>query len=254
LRTEDIIKCIEQQGDSIVLVLLSGVQYYTGQFFEIKKITEEGHKKGCIVGWDLAHAAGNLDLQLHDWNVDFACWCSYKYMNSGPGAIGGCFVHNKHANNKDLPRFAGWWGHDLNTRFAMNEKEFNAIPGAFGFRLSNPPVLCTAALLASVELFEQATMSSLRKKSILLTGYLERLINTQLSEHITIITPKEINQRGCQLSLVFKKGVEEISKELSAKGVICDVRKPDVLRVAPTPLYNSFHDVWKFIQILKGCF
>lgn len=250
--TEDIIKYIEQNGDSIELILLPGVQYYTGQLFDMERITAAGHKKGCKVGWDLAHAVGNVPLQLHQWNVDFACWCSYKYLNSGPGGIGGCFVHSMHSENKDIKRFAAWWGHDYSTRFAMTEPEFHPIPGAFGFRVSNPPVICIAALLASVEIFKEADIARLRKKSLLLTGYLELLIYKELKDEATIITPKDTKQRGCQLSLVFKKEVTEVSKALQQQGVICDVRKPHVLRVSPVPLYNTFSDVQRFINILKN--
>jgi len=252
LRTEDILKFIEDEGDSVALILLAGVQYYTGQFFEMEKITAIGQKKGCKVGWDLAHAVGNVILKLHDWNVDFACWCTYKYLNSGPGNIGGAFIHSKHANNFDLPRFGAWWAHDLKTRFEMDEPIFKPIPGAFGFRCSNPPVLCVAALLASVEIFEEATLSRLRIKSILLTGYLELLIKNEIEpELITIITPTNPQHRGCQLSLLFKCDVTKIHDSLMENGILCDVRKPNVLRVSPTPLYNSFQDVRKFVEILK---
>jgi len=236
------------------LIMFAGVQYYTGQFFEMEKITAAGHSKGCKVGWDLAHAVGNLALKLHDWNVDFACWCSYKYLNSGPGGIGGMFIHNRFANDKELYRLAGWWGHDLKTRFEMNETSFKPIPGAFGFRLSNPHVLCTASLLASLNIFEEAGILELRKKSIILTGYLELLINQELDpSQVTIITPSDPKQRGCQLSLYLnKRDVSEVSKMLEEEGILCDVRKPDVLRVSPTPLYNTFSDVRKVVLALKS--
>jgi len=251
LRTEDILKLIQEEGDSIALIMFGGVQYYTGQFLDISKITEAGLKKGCRMGWDLAHAVGNVILKLHDWNVDFACWCSYKYLNSGPGAVGGCFVHSKHDVDKDLPRFSAWWGHDLTTRFAMNEENFIPMPGAFGYRCSNAPVFNTAALLASLEIFGEATMPRLREKSILLTGYLELLLLHEIPEEVKILTPIDPQQRGCQLSLVFKRDVSEVSKVLQDNGVVCDVRKPHVLRVSPTPLYNKFHDVWSFVKILR---
>ncbi len=251
LRTEDILDVIEREGDSIALILLSGVQYYTGQFFEIEKITRAGHDKGCMVGWDLAHAVGNVVLKLHDWDVDWACWCSYKYLNSGPGSIAGVFVHEKHAHNKDLPRLAGWWGHSLRTRFDMSHP-FDPEPGAFGFRLSNPPVLQCAALLASLEIFEEAGgMERLRRKSLLLTAYLEVLLEQLVGEYITILTPKDVSQRGCQLSIKFSVGVDKVHEELMKKGVICDVRKPDVIRIAPTPLYNSFSEVRQFVDLLR---
>jgi len=232
--------------------MFSGVQYYTGQCFEIQKITEAAHKKGCNVGWDLAHAVGNIDLKLHDWKVDFACWCSYKYLNGGPGTIGGSFVHARHHKDSTLPRFSGWWGHDLATRFGMNEKEFQPIEGAFSFRLSNPPVLCVAALLASVEIFEEAKMENLRKKSYALTGYLELLLKTEIKDKLTQLTPTNPQERGCQLSLMFHQlNTSEVFERLESEAIICDVRKPNVLRVSPTPLYNSFEDVWKFVTTLK---
>eukprot|EP01116_Phalansterium_solitarium_P007306 TRINITY_DN19927_c0_g1_i1.p1 TRINITY_DN19927_c0_g1~~TRINITY_DN19927_c0_g1_i1.p1 ORF type:complete len:470 (-),score=39.45 TRINITY_DN19927_c0_g1_i1:61-1470(-) len=252
---EDILECIERDGDSIALILLAGVQYYTGQLMDIKTITAAGHGKGCVVGWDLAHAAGNVPLSLHDWNVDFACWCSYKYLNSGPGSIGGCFVHASHADKPELPRFAGWWGHELSTRFQMNAHDFKPISGAFGFRLSNPPVLCVAALLASVELFEKAGgMQVLRQKSLLLTAYLELLVDNVLAVepyNIKIITPRDPSSRGCQLSLLFSQDVSRVSHLLTQRGVVCDERKPNVLRVSPTPLYNKFDDVRRFVVATK---
>lgn len=250
LRTEDIIATIEKEGDSIALVLLSGVQYYTGQFFEIEKITAAGHSKGCIVGWDLAHAVGNVVLKLHEWGVDWACWCSYKYLNSGPGGIAGVFVHERHAHRKDLHRFGGWWGHTIKTRFDMNQP-FDPEPGAFGFRLSNPPVLQCATLFASLEVFEEAGgMEKLRAKSVLLTAYLEMLLLEKLAADIHIFTPREVAQRGCQLSVKFSVAVERVHEKLAQKGVIVDVRKPDVIRIAPAPLYNSFSDVLRFVTLL----
>ncbi|KAL6077396.1 Kynureninase [Balamuthia mandrillaris] len=269
LRTEDILALIESQGDGIALVMLSGVQYYTGQLFEIEKITRAAHAKGCVVGFDLAHAVGNVRLQLHDWGVDWACWCSYKYLNSGPGGIAGCFVHERHAHNKELPRFAGWWGHSISTRFDMNQP-FDPEPGAFGFRLSNPPVLACATLLASLKIFEEAGgMEPLVQKSQLLTAYLEMLLEEEplLKDHVEILTPREVHQRGCQLSVRFhwqeeeekdgkRKGdqvpvVTRVFDRLTKKGVICDVRKPDVMRIAPVPLYNSFEEVRSFVSLLR---
>eukprot|EP01088_Endostelium_zonatum_P016709 TRINITY_DN4628_c1_g1_i1.p1 TRINITY_DN4628_c1_g1~~TRINITY_DN4628_c1_g1_i1.p1 ORF type:complete len:487 (-),score=80.80 TRINITY_DN4628_c1_g1_i1:42-1502(-) len=250
LRTEDILETIEKHGSEIALILFSGIQYYTGQFFDIQKITEAGHKKGCLVGWDLAHAVGNVALQLHDWNVDWAVWCNYKYMNGGPGTIGGCFVHERHAKDTKLNRFAGWWGHNKERRF--NSDPFDPIPGAFGFRLSNPPVLQCAALQASLRIFDKAGINQLRKKSEILTGYLEMLITQELGNRVEVLTPKDWNRRGCQLSLRFKGvDIEQVFDKLRSRGVICDVRKPDVMRASPAPLYNSFEDVRTFVVLLK---
>lgn len=254
LRTEDILAAIEREGNETALIMLSGVQYYTGQAFNIQAITAAGHAKGCRVGWDLAHAAGNLRLSLHDWNVDFAAWCTYKYLNSGPGNIGGCFVHR---NNFDIePRLKGWWGHTLTTRFNMRQP-FDAEVGAYGFRLSNPPVLCVASLLASLELFEEVGMDRLVAKQQLLTMYAEILFRDLPVE---IITPKDPAERGCQLSLLFKpEELEPVSEGLAANGFICDkryapphCREPNCMRVAPAPLYNSFEDVHKLYLALKG--
>jgi kynureninase len=252
LRTEDIEKTIAENGDSIALILLGGVNYYTGQAFDMRRITEVGHKIGAVVGFDLAHAAGNIELKLHDWNVDFAAWCSYKYLNSGPGGIAGCFVHERHSENFDLPRFAGWWGHDKETRFLM-KPEFVPIKGAEGWQLSNPPIFQLATLKASLDIFEEAGMKNLVEKSIKLTGYLEFLLGEIHDERISVITPSDANQRGCQLSIRVKNADKNLFKAISDKGVIADWREPDVIRVAPVPLYNSFADVNKFAQILKNC-
>ena len=252
LRIEDIEQTIIENGDSIALVLLGGVNYYTGQAFDMKRITEIGHRVGAVVGFDLAHAAGNIELNLHDWNVDFAAWCSYKYLNSGPGGIAGVFVHERHAENFDLPRFAGWWGHDKGTRFLMGD-EFVPIKGAEGWQLSNPPILQLAALKASLDIFEEAGMKNLREKSIKITAYLEFLLNEIHDERISIITPPDPTERGCQISIRVKNADKDLFKSLSAKSVIADWREPDVIRVAPVPLYNSFADVWKFVEILKDC-
>ena len=252
LRTEDIEKIIEENGDEIALIMLGGVNYYTGQAFDMKRITEAGHKVGAVVGFDLAHAAGNLDLQLHDWNVDFACWCSYKYLNSGPGGIAGIFVHERHAENFELPRFAGWWGHDKETRFLMDD-EFIPIKGAEGWQLSNPPIFQMASLRASLEIFEQAGMKNLVEKSRKLTGYMEFLLNEIQDERISIITPSNPDERGCQLSIRVKDADKSLFKAITEKGIIADWREPDVIRVAPVPLYNSFLDVYKFTQILDDC-
>lgn len=252
LRTEDIEKTLRENGDEIALILLGGVNYYTGQAFDIPKITEIGHEIGAVVGFDLAHAAGNLLLKLHEWNVDFAAWCSYKYLNSGPGGIAGVFVHEKHDESFDLPRFAGWWGHDKETRFLMDDK-FIPIKGAEGWQLSNPPIFQLASLRASLEIFHKAGMENLVGKSKKLTNYLEFLLNEIKDERIEIITPNNEQQRGCQLSIRVKNADKSLFKAISEKGVIADWREPDVIRVAPVPLYNSFSDCWKFVEILREC-
>ncbi len=251
LRTEDIVARIRENAKELALVLIGGVQYYTGQFFDLPAITRAGHEAGAIVGFDLAHAIGNVPLRLHDDNVDFAVWCSYKYLNSGPGAIAGAFVHQNHAKQFDLPRFAGWWGHDEEERFRML-KGFKPMPGVDGWQTSNVPILQAAAHLAALEIFHRAGMSRLREKSRLLTGYLEYLLLQIDAEKkfFSIITPNDPDARGCQLSIYMKAGKEPFSK-LIAKGVIADWREPDVIRVAPTPLYNSFEDVFAFAQALK---
>ncbi|XP_049743081.1 kynureninase [Elephas maximus indicus] len=256
LRMEDILDVIEKEGDSIAVILFSGVHFYTGQLFNIPAITKAGQAKGCFVGFDLAHAAGNVELHLHDWGVDFACWCSYKYLNSGAGGLAGAFVHEKHAHTIK-PALVGWFGHELNTRFKMDNK-LQLIPGATGFRISNPPILLVCSLHASLEIFKQATMQALRRKSVLLTGYLEYLIknyhNKDKAESkkpvVNIITPPHIEERGCQLTLTFSAPMKYVFQELEKRGVVCDKREPNGIRVAPVPLYNSFHDVYKFVSLL----
>lgn len=252
LRTDDILEAIEKEGESVALIMLGGVNYYTGQAFDMRRITEAGHAHGAVVGFDLAHAAGNLDLRLHDWGVDFAAWCSYKYLNAGPGAVGGCFIHERHAESFDIPRFAGWWGHDKNTRFLMGP-EYVPTPGAEGWQISNPPILQMAALRASLEIFDEAGISSLRKKSVRLTGYLEFLLDEIRDERISVITPRDPAQRGCQLSIRVKDADKKLFEAVSARGVFADWREPDVIRVAPVPLYNTFADVYGFAEILKNC-
>lgn len=251
IRTEDIESLIEKEGDSIALIMLGGVNYYTGQAFDMERITGIGHSKGCLVGFDLAHAAGNILLKLHDWDVDFAVWCSYKYLNSGPGSIAGCFIHEKHSNNSELPRFVGWWGHNKETRFLMGPN-FEQIEGAEGWQLSTPPILQMAALRASMEIFDEVGMERLKAKSDLLTGYLEFLIDEIKSESISIITPRDIKRRGCQLSIRIQGNGKVLHNKLTSQGVICDWREPDVIRVAPVSLYNTFMDVYKFYEILKA--
>jgi len=252
LRTEDILTQIEELKDELALVLIGGVNYYTGQAFDMKSITGAAHKAGAIAGFDLAHAVGNILTNLHDWNVDFACWCSYKYLNSGPGSVAGIFVHEKHGNNSKLPRFAGWWGNNRDTRFKM-EKGFVPALGADGWQLSNAPIFSMAVHKAALDIFDEAGIESLRSKSEQLTGFLEFIvdeINNQQStvngQHIKILTPRNKNERGCQLSLVFSENGKQIHEQLLKAGIISDWRNPDVIRLAPAPLYNSFEDVWKF--------
>ncbi|HUO84017.1 MAG TPA: kynureninase [Thermoanaerobaculia bacterium] len=253
LRLEDLALVLEQHGHEIALVLLPGVQYYTGQALEIAEITRVARRKGCVVGFDLAHAAGNLELALHDWDVDFACWCTYKYLNGGPGSAGACFVHQRYAERFDLPRFAGWWGHDQETRFRMGS-EFRPMRGAEGWQLSNPPILSLAAVRASLEVFSAAGgMGSLRAKSIRLTGFLEFLLRERLPRSIRIITSSDPMLRGCQLSLEIDSGAgnaREIFDRLIAGGVMVDWREPNVIRAAPVPLYNRYEDVWTFVDRL----
>lgn len=242
-------RILEEQGDQIALILIGGVNYYTGQAYNIKKITALGHEKGCIVGFDLAHAAGNLHLQLHGDGPDFAAWCTYKYLNSGPGSLSGCFIHERHHQNTNLPRFAGWWGHDKKTRFLMGD-EFKPINTAEGWQLSNPPVLSMAAIKASLDIFTNAGMVNLRKKAKLLTTYLEFLIDHENDRNIHVITPSDPDQRGCQLSIQMKSPDKRLFDYLTDRGVVADWREPDVIRVAPTPLYNTYEDVWQFCKIL----
>jgi len=253
LRTEDVIGRIEHEGARLALVLLPGVQYLTGQSLELQPIIGAAHRAGAAAGVDLAHSIGNTLLNLHEWNVDFAVWCSYKYLNAGPGAIGGCFVHERHARNVDLPRFAGWWGHDPATRFYMGP-EFVPIPGAQGWQVSNPPVLSTAPLLAALDIFQRAGLGRLREKSIALTRFLEELIEARLPDLIEIITPRAASERGCQLSLRVKRpaaAAKRCHDLLAAAGVVADWREPDVLRFAPTPLYNSYSDVLTAVDALS---
>ena len=251
LRDEDILERIDQEGSSLALVLLGNVNYYTGQAFDIADITKAGHEAGAFVGFDLAHGAGNLPLRLHDDGPDFAIWCTYKYLNSGPGSVAGCFVHERHARKREIPRLAGWWGHDKATRFNMR-KEFKPIPGAEGWQLSNPPILSLAAIRASLEIFEEVGMGALVNKSRKLTGYLEYQVNGLDEERINIITPYDPQKRGCQLSIQVKNADRSLYDRISESGVIADWREPDVIRVAPVPLYNSFLDVYEFVNRLKA--
>ena len=250
IRTEDIIKIIEKEGDSIALIMIGGLNYYTGQAFDMKTITEAGHRKGCKVGFDLAHAVGNLSLHLHDWNVDFAVWCTYKYLNSGPGGVAGCFIHEDHVKSKDIPRFTGWWGHDKETRFLMDD-QFIPIPSAEGWQLSNAPILSMAALNASLDIFEEVGIQSIQRKARNLTGYLEYLLFKIKSDSIDVITPNNKNERGSQLSIRVINSNKSLFDKITKKGVIADWREPNVIRVAPIPLYNSYSDVYKFVEVLK---
>jgi kynureninase len=255
IRHEDIIAKIEEVGEELALVLIGGVNYYTGQVFDIKAITEAGHKTGAYVGWDLAHAAGNIALELHDWNVDFACWCSYKYMNSGPGNASGCFVHEKHHNDKELPRFAGWWGHNKERRFKM-EPDFDPVHGADGWQISNLPILSLAPYLASVEMFAEVGMKKLIQKRNLLTAYLEFILHEIGKEidgsEFEIITPQNQDERACQLSVYLHGQGRSLFDYLMKNGVITDWREPNVIRLAPAPFYCSFEDMYEFGQILKA--
>ena len=250
IRQEDILEAIDKDGKSIALILIGGVNYFTGQSFDLAEITQAGQNQGCMVGLDLAHAAGNVPLNLHDWGVDFAAWCNYKYINAGPGSVASAFVHEKHGNRDDLPRFAGWWGHNRETRFEM-PKQFDPLRGAEGWQISNINVLSTAPLLASLNLFDEVGMSALRKKSLMLTGYLEYLLDEASTEAFTIISPRNREERGCQLSLQFGESAKSVHKRLNDEGIICDYREPGVIRVAPVPFYNSFMDVFNFVEGLK---
>lgn len=252
LRTENIVKTIEEHGDETALVLIGGLQYYTGQLFNMQAITRAAHGVGALAGFDLAHAAGNADLKLHEWDVDFATWCSYKYLNSGPGNVSGIYVHERFANKPDLLRLAGWWGHDEAERFKM-EKGFKPMPGADGWQLSNGNVLSTAAHLASLSLFEETSMTALRTKSKQLTGYLEFLINdlNKTEKVFEIITPADENARGCQLSLLTLKYKKDLFDQLVERGVVGDWREPDVIRLAPVPMYNTFEEQFRFSEILR---
>ncbi|MBC5838558.1 kynureninase [Flavobacterium muglaense] len=254
IRTEDVLAKIEEVGDALALVLIGGVNYYTGQVFDMKTITAAGHKAGALVGWDLAHAAGNIKLELHDWNVDFAAWCSYKYMNSGPGNASGCFVHEKHHNNPELPRFAGWWGHNKERRFKM-EPTFDPVHGADGWQISNLPVLSLAPYLASVEMFDEIGMDALIDKRDRITSYLEFIlkeIDKEVDSSFEIITPSNPLERGCQLSVFLHGEGRALFDYLMKNGVITDWREPNVIRLAPVPLYCSFEDMYNFGQILKA--
>jgi kynureninase len=250
LRTEDIVELIERHRSELALVLMDGVNYYTGEFLDIPAITATAHRHGIVAGFDLAHAAGNVPLSLHDWGVDFAVWCSYKYLNGGPGCVAGCFVHERRGLRTDVPRMAGWWGHDKASRFQMGP-EFVPIPGAEGWQLSNPPLFSLAALLASLELFSEVGIQRLRAKSEAQTGFLEHGLRELVPDRVEIITPADPNRRGCQLSVRVRHEAREAFAALLDRGVICDWREPDVIRLAPVPFYNRFADVVWCLEVLS---
>ena len=250
LRYEDLETILEAHGNEIALIMIGAVNYYTGQYFDLKKITELGHKHGCMVGFDCAHGAGNVTLNLHDSGADFAVWCTYKYLNSGPGSLAGCFIHERHAFSKDLNRFTGWWSHNKQTRFNMR-KAFDVLPGAEGWQLSNPPILSMAAIKASLDIFDEVGMSKLTDKSKKLTNYLEFLLHELKDKRIKIITPSNTKERGCQLSIQIKSADKTLYEKLTKAGIITDWREPVVIRCAPVPLYNSFEDVYYIVKKLK---
>ena len=250
ITTEWILDCFNHHGDEIALAWIGGVNYYSGQAFDMEAITRKAHEYGCLVGFDLAHAAGNLQLKLHDWDVDFAVWCGYKYLNGGPGAPSGVFIHERHFVKPDIPRFEGWWGHDKSTRFQMPD-EFIPMETAEAWQLSNPPIFSMAPLLASLEIFHEAGIEKIRTKSEELTSYLEDLLENELEDKIEIITSKSREDRGCQLSLQLKDTFPKIMEKLHQNGILADWREPDVIRVAPVPLYNSFEDCFQFVERIK---
>lgn len=251
LRMEDVENVLARDGSRIALVLFSGVNYFTGQVFDMGRIAAAARRHGCRVGLDLAHAAGNVELRLHDWDVDFAVWCSYKYLNSGPGAVAGCFIHERHGRDAVLPRLGGWWGNDPATRFRMHlEREFVPVASAESWQLSNPPILAMAPLKASLEIFDRVGMPALRARSLRLTGFLLSCLDRIPNRRYSVITPRRPEERGCQLSIVVHERPRELLARLHAEGVVCDFREPNVIRVAPAPLYNTFEEVWRFADIL----
>ncbi len=252
LRTEDILAKIEENKESLAIVMMGGVNYLTGQAFDMKSITEKAHAVGANVGFDLAHAAGNLNLKLHEWGPDFAVWCSYKYLNSGPGGTSGVFVHERHANNPDLVRFAGWWGHEESSRFQM-KKGFIPMEGAVGWQLSNAQIFPMAIHKASLEIFDEAGIENLSKKSELLTGYLYFIL-ADFKEHLNVITPETAADRGCQLSIIVKEDGKKLFDYLESNGILPDWREPNVIRMSPIPLYNTFEEVYEIGVALKSFF
>jgi kynureninase len=250
LRSEDIQAIIEEEGDTIALILFGNTNYYTGQYFDMKKISEWGHAQGCMVGFDCAHGAGNIPLNLHDTGCDFAVWCNYKYLNAGPGGMGGAFINERHLEDKNIPRFNGWWGHNKETRFKMRDA-FDPTPSIEAWQLSNPPIMAMVAVWSSLKIFDEVGIENLRKKALSLTAYLEYLVKTLGEDTINIITPSDPNQRGSQLSIQVKNADKSLFDRVTKAGVISDWREPDVIRVAPVPLYNSYEDVYNFYEILK---
>ena len=244
---EELEELLDRQGESVALVLMGGINYSSGRAFDMARVTRAGHAKGCLVGFDLAHAAGNLILKLHDWDVDFAAWCTYKYLNGGPGSIAGCFVHERHARDQSPPRFAGWWGNDPATRFRMGP-DFEPTPGADGWQVSNPSIVALAALRASLDLFDEAGIEQVRAQSIQLTGALETRLQAQAGDRFSIATPRDPARRGAQLSIRVRRPVQAVCEALRQKGIVCDWREPDILRVAPAPLYNTMADVERFAE------
>jgi kynureninase len=252
IRMEDVEELLERRGKEIAVVIWNGVNFLTGQFFDLPRLTSAAQRQGCVVGLDLAHAAGNVSLSLHDWGVDFAVWCSYKYLNGGPGAVGGCFVHDKHGSNLDLPRLAGWWGNDPATRFRMQlQPEFMPKEGADGWQVSNPPIFSMAPLRASLALFDAAGMTALRLKSQSLTAYLLYLLDRMPAERFEVVTPRDPEQRGAQISLLIHDRPRDLVEALAEAGVVCDFREPNVVRVAAAPLYNTYQEVWTFANVLS---
>lgn len=261
LRTADFESLLEREGRRVALVLIGGVNYFSGQLFDMRRITAAAQAQGCIVGFDLAHAVGNVPLALHDWNVDFAAWCTYKYLNCGPGAVAGCFIHERHARNVGLPRFGGWWGNDPKTRFRMHLNErFEPAPSADGWQLSNPPILSMAAMRAALGIFDEVGVARLREKSLRLTAYLQFLLDDACAAtsgsarpKYEVVTPREPEARGCQLSiLVHTETPRRLQEDLQSAGIVTDFRPPNIVRVAPVPLYNTFHEVWRFANVLRA--
>jgi kynureninase len=252
LRTADILDLIQRAAPRLALVLMGGVNYYTGQVFEMEAITVAAHAQGALVGFDLAHAAGNVVMRLHDWNVDFAAWCTYKYLNSGPGAVAGAFVHERHTRDVSLPRFGGWWGNAPQTRFRMHlNADFTPVGAADGWQLSNPPILSLAPVKASMAIFDEVGIERLRAKSLRMSAYLRFLLDEAPGQPYQVITPREPEARGAQLSILALRQRKGLQQTLHRAGVICDFRPPNVVRVAPVPLYNTFHEIWRFAQTLR---
>lgn len=250
IRAEDVEALLAERADEIALVLLSGVNFYTGQVLPMQRITAAARARGCAVGWDLAHAAGNVPLALHDWGPDFAVWCSYKYLNAGPGAVAGCFVHHRHADNPDLLRLGGWWGNDPATRFDMDrQRDFIPQPGAAGWQVSNPPILAMAPLRVSLTIFEEAGIDALRARSLRMVDYLRRLLAHTTPAGYEILTPADPDEHGCQTSFRLGPHARRLYEALCHHGIVCDFRSPDVIRIAPVPLYNRYHEIWRFVDI-----